>query len=190
MFHWIEEICHCMEERGDLSLEERGDLSLEKGDLSLERGDLSLDSVAFQKPSSIKQGSDGSIQIHPTNNHWAVSHMENKQVFIYDSLNPTTLSEELSKQLCLMYGRGKENGATSVKLANIQAQSNGVDCGLYVVANATTIAFGEDPEEKLYKDKEMRQHLMQCFEAQILTPFPAHGRKRRKTKPQPAVLID
>ena len=146
--------------------------------------------VAFQKPSSIKQGSDGSIQIHHTNNHWVVSHMENKQVFIYDSLNPTTLSEELGKQLCLMYERGKENGATSVELANIQAQSNGVDCGLYAVANATTIAFGEDPEEKLYKDKEMRQHLMQCFEAQILTPFPAHGRKRRKTKPQPVVLID
>ena len=45
--------------------------------------------------------------------------MENKQVFIYDSLNPATLSEELSKQLSLMYGRGKENGATSVKLAKL-----------------------------------------------------------------------
>ena len=89
-----------------------------------------------------------------------------------------------------MYGRGKENSATSVKLANVQTQSNGVDCGLYSVANATSIAFGEDPRDKLYKDKEMRQHLRQCFEAQILTPFPAHERKRRKMKSQAVVLID
>lgn len=134
--------------------------------------------VAFQKPYGVKQGSNGSIQIHHTNNHWVVSHLENKQVFIYDSLNPATLSEELSKQLSLMYGRGKENGATSVKLANVQTQSNGIDCGLYAIANATTIAFGEDPEDKLYKDKVMWQHLIQCFEAQILTPFPAHAENK------------
>lgn len=81
-----------------------------------------------------------------------------------------------------MYGRGKENGTTSVKLANIKTQSNRVDCGLYAIANATTIASREDPEDKLYKDKEMRQHLIQCFKAQILTLFPVHEQKKRKNE--------
>lgn len=46
--------------------------------------------VVFHKPSRVKGGSNGSIQIHQTNDHWMVSHLENKQVFIYDSLNPAT----------------------------------------------------------------------------------------------------
>lgn len=53
-----------------------------------------------------------------------------------------------------MYGRGKENGTTSVKLANIKTQSNRLDCGLYAIANATTIASGEDPRTNSTRTKK------------------------------------
>ena len=41
-------------------------------------------------------------------NDWTVSHLD-KKVFIYDSMY---CADELTKQLGLMYGRRKENGAT------------------------------------------------------------------------------
>ena len=70
---------------------------------------------------------------------------------------------------------------------HVHQQPNLVECGLYAIANVTALAFGDDPEENVYKDKEMRSHLRKCkatlsscFEALLLMPFPT--KRRRKTK--------
>ena len=129
----------------------------------------------------MKKASDGHIQIHYCQNHWVVSHFTQGEVFVYDSLNPTTISDELKEQLQLLYG--KKSAALPVNLVQVHKQSNLIDCGLHAIANATALAFGEAPGENCYDEGEMRPHLMTCFEAEMLTPFPTKRHARRQRKP-------
>ena len=48
----------------------------------------------------------------------------------------------------------------------------GTECGLYAIANVTNIAYGRDPSQLLYCEKEMCQHLLNCFSQKDLKPFP------------------
>ena len=46
------------------------------------------------------------------------------------------------------------------------------DCGLFSIAFATALVFGEQPGNFLFDQKKMRAHLIQCLEVQQITPFP------------------
>ena len=69
------------------------------------------------------------------------------------------------------------------KFSNVYMQTNGHDCGLYAIANATALAFGRDPSKEQYIPSKLREHLIQCLEDKEMRPFPtAKGTsKRRKT---------
>ena len=55
-------------------------------------------------------------------------------------------------------------------------QNGTSDCGLYAIAFATAIAFGDDPASCLFDAQKMRQHLYYCLEAGKLEPFPHRSR--------------
>ena len=57
-------------------------------------------------------------------------------------------------------------------LDKMQKQQGGTECGLYAIANATSISYGRDPSQLLYCEKEMRQRLFNCFSQKDLKPFP------------------
>ncbi|KAJ8050155.1 Chromatin remodeling protein SHL [Holothuria leucospilota] len=57
-----------------------------------------------------------------------------------------------------------------------QENSNG--CGVHSIANATALAFGEDPSEVTFLKSEMRAHLLKCFKNKRIQMFP-HTKKRR-----------
>jgi len=57
-------------------------------------------------------------------------------------------------------------------LKEAQKQKTGAECGLYAVANATSVAFEIDPTKLVYNEKCMREHLVQCFSKKDLEPFP------------------
>ena len=42
---------------------------------------------------------------------------------------------------------------------NVALQTNGYNCGLYAVANATALAYGTDPKTQVYIPRLMRSHL-------------------------------
>ena len=140
-----------------------------------------LPTISFQKLHQVHRASGGHIQIHFTQDHWVVSHLHQNTVNIYDSLNPSTVSADLCEQLQALYLKG--TAFISVNIIHVQKQPNLVDCGLYAIANATALAFGEAPEENSYDEGEMQSHLSSCFEANMLVPFPTKSRCRRKTKP-------
>jgi len=50
--------------------------------------------------------------------------------------------------------------------------ANSNNCGLFAVAVATAILSGQDPSSMMVKEEEMRPHLCECFEKQLLTMFP------------------
>ena len=46
----------------------------------------------------------------------------------------------------------------------MQQLGNGVDCGVFAITYATSLAFGENPSLCLYNEPIMRQKLVNCLE--------------------------
>ena len=55
---------------------------------------------------------------------------------------------------------------------NNQKQQGFRDCGLFAIANATSLCFGDDPTFLEFEKNEMRQHMLDCIEKGQMTPFP------------------
>ena len=60
----------------------------------------------------------------------------------------------------------------SVKLQMVvsQKQEGGKDCGPFLMANITALAFHLDPTSITFDQSTMRQHLVQCMDKQTLMP--------------------
>ena len=65
---------------------------------------------------------------------------------------------------------------------DVQWQSGPNDCGLFAIAFATSICFGNDPTKIIFKQEEMRHHLLFCIELKKLVTFPIKS-KCRTPKP-------
>ena len=53
-------------------------------------------------------------------------------------------------------------------------QEGGVDCGLFAIAYAVELAYGEDPSGIIYDQASMRTHLTDSLVSGSITPFPRH----------------
>ena len=60
----------------------------------------------------------------------------------------------------------------------MQQQGNEVDRGVFAVAYATSLAFGENPSLCSYSVPLMRQHLVNCLEKEMMYPFSKLGSTR------------
>ena len=119
--------------------------------------------------------------LHVHDNHWiTLSNIEDDKntVSIYDSLLQSP--DHTVKQLVAAYLHTTEPTFT-LNVRNVQHQSNTSDCGVFAIANATTLLDGERPTEKTYD--QPRRHFQQCVTACELVPFPAATEYR-----QPSIL--
>jgi len=55
---------------------------------------------------------------------------------------------------------------------NMQVQEGNVDCGLFAIAVATDLAYGNDPVNIIFEQKKMRNHIFENLESGLLQPFP------------------
>ena len=129
------------------------------------------------------------IQIlHTGSHHWVcVANMtpdrqENNKCILYDSLNSGTFNSTVASYICaLSYCKSK---VLDVQIEQVQQQSNFVDCGLFAIAFATSLAFSENPGLVCYEEGVLRHHLVECLEKNYMEPFPklpiAHSLRCRK----------
>ena len=54
----------------------------------------------------------------------------------------------------------------------IHKQSGVDDCGLFAIANATSVCYGQDPAVMNFDQSLMRLHLAQCIDKKLITSFP------------------
>ena len=100
------------------------------------------------------------------------------EVGIYDSAFDDLPHNE---QLVVAILVKTEKKILKAKFSNVCMQTNGNDCGLYAIANATALAFGRDPSEEQYIPSKLREHLIQCLENKEMRPFPiAKGTSKRR----------
>ena len=121
---------------------------------------------------------EGSIQIHHDNTqkHWVTSTMQNNQIIVYDSKSIRGISTEIQDQIKAIYGVPR-----SVAIPRIAQQKGSKDCGLYAIAYAWHLALGEKPEDVVFCQKNMRDHLVNCFITQQMRSFPHTQTKATRT---------
>ena len=111
--------------------------------------------------------------VHDRNNHWVLaSNFQRKDntVEIYDSVYSSVNAKTRNIVKNLFQPISGKN--PRVQLIKTQKQVGSHDCGLFAVAMATAILNGHDPKTIRFHQQSMREHLIQCFEKQLITPFP------------------
>lgn len=104
--------------------------------------------------------------------HWIVAttvKCANGQVHVVDSLLKA-LDDETKATISRLFQR--DNNSATIKVINSQKQTGVKDCGLFSIAFATAIAFGQNPTKQKFQQQSMRAHLVNCFESKKMTPFP------------------
>ena len=49
-----------------------------------------------------------------------------------------------------------------------------IDCGIFAIAYAIDLLQGHDPSKLIYDQSKMREHLIDCFEKELIQPFPKY----------------
>lgn len=122
-----------------------------------------------------KSKADNFVQvINVSRNHWVcaanIGCPENI-VNVYDSIPAYSIdSPSLKRQLAAILRT--QAPSFEVNFINVQRQIGSSDCGLFAIANAVSLCLGNDPHMLRYDQKQMRNHLYNCFENHSITPFP------------------
>ena len=103
--------------------------------------------------------------------HWIVAttvKCANGQVHVVDSLFKS-LDDKTKATISRLFQR--DINSVMIKLINSQKQTGVKDCGLFSIAFATAIAFGQNPIKQKFQQQSMRAHLVNCLENKMMTPF-------------------
>ena len=80
--------------------------------------------------------------------HWTTSTFSGGVIRYFDSLYPGALSDEVKQQLRALYGHLMKH--PKVMVVRVQQQKVTVDCGIFVIAYALSLANGKDPAKTVY----------------------------------------
>ena len=96
---------------------------------------------------------------------------DNEIHYLYDSLKKKHISKDVTAQIAsYAYHPGPQ---LTILSKSVQQQGNGVDCGVYAIAFATSLVYGSNPEKESCGRKKIRPHLVECLKIGKLTPFPS-----------------
>ena len=111
------------------------------------------------------------IQIlHINGNHWVcMTSIDCPQgyVIVLDSLH-SPVSRELKQLAQDLLGPNFKG----VRKVRVQQQLNGSDCGIFAIAFATSLAYGQNPVSVSFDIPRMRPHLENCLKSGAMIPFP------------------
>ena len=108
--------------------------------------------------------------VNINNNHWiclSSIHSRPGYVNVYDSLS-TPVTQEIIRLAYDLTGPAFQG----IHCIPVQQQKNLSDCGVFSIAFATSLLYGQNTMNVTYKINQMRPHLMQCLKGGNITPFP------------------
>ena len=76
-----------------------------------------------------------------------------------------------------------QNPFIQIEIMSVQQQQNTIDCAMFAIAFAVEICIGIDVERISFKQKDMRNHLLQCLLNHKITPFPKSDKVVSKSLP-------
>ena len=146
-----------------------------------------IQSTLYQQYDRALNQSKHAIQIlHVQPNHWAVISTlgcEENIIEYYDSLftNMSLSTKAIITKLL------RPNESITIRMINVAKQIGTTECGLYAIAYCISLANGQDPCKVVYDQREMREHMISCFENKKLTSFPI-SKKRRLTTTHASIV--
>ena len=88
-------------------------------------------------------------------------------VFVYDSIFKKVNGE--TKSIGNIF---QLLPVTNVKVAKAQKQRGTKDCGLFPIANETTLACGQNPSKLGFRQESVQSHFVTCLEQNKLVSIP------------------
>lgn len=128
---------------------------------------------------------NGFIQIlHDSDrHHWlTVSNLGSDppdNVYVYDSKFSCSSCSIRSQVACLMQ---TQRPSFMLSYVDMHMQDGYNDCGMFSIAYAVALCFGEQPGSLIFDQELMREHLCICIQQQHFSMFPVKGRRRRSLK--------
>ena len=113
---------------------------------------------------------DGSLHWVCTGNISLTGGKDPAAVNMYDSMNQGFIAkftkQQLASFMCI------QSAEMKIIMKSVQQQTSHVDCGVFAIAFATALAFGQDPSKLRFDVPKMRQHLVECLKSKKMSPFP------------------
>lgn len=137
-------------------------------------------------PNQFVKNKSPCAQIHHNgSDHWVLSIKpdDSDKIYILDSSMWSSMTDSLEIQLSSLYGLTNSN--ITVTAPRVQTQTAGLgNCGIFAVANliefCANLYVGDTVIE--FVEDEMRNHLIDCLERSIFSPFPKKTKSRKRIK--------
>ena len=108
-------------------------------------------------------------------------------VKIYDSIPSFSLPARTKEQIAaIVFSQDKE---ITLELQEVQPQRGNNDCGLFALAFATSLCFGESPMQINYIQHLFHSHLLNCLTRQVISGFPRTTRRKRPAQPRGQLTV-
>jgi len=116
-----------------------------------------------------KEGEVLQIVRYANQHHWIVTTTigSKENVLMFDSIFGN-VDEQTKKVIFNLF---QSSSAKKLRVVNSQKQKGSKDCGLFAIAFATALAYGQNPSKLKYDQSSMRSHLVRCFHEGKLVPF-------------------
>ena len=102
----------------------------------------------YHKIGKIKTAQDRLLFFHNFCEHWALSHIKDNIVYLYDKLQLKCIHPNLGIKPQALYGN------QTVKIPYVQIQKGSKDCGCFAIAFCISLMFGDDPATLCYDQKK------------------------------------
>lgn len=120
------------------------------------------------------------VQIINTGGHWvclSTVGCTDGHVKVYDSMGTCPSRTAIINSCQMLFYNGKR---VTVSNQKVQRQQGASDCGLFAIAFATSLCFGNDPQEISYAQLLLRSHFIACLEDHKMIPFATTDRRVQK----------
>ena len=136
------------------------------------------DTICLSEQSRWNSKTNNFVQVvNVSGNHWVCTAnigCGQSTVNVYCSM-PTLSIQSMSLRRQVSVILQTQVRSFELKFINVQRQIGANDCGLFAIANVTSLCLGSDPHLLRYDQSQMRNHLCKCFENNLMTVFPEKG---------------
>lgn len=106
--------------------------------------------------------------------HWITFRNWGGKILVYDSCAHGRGEKYDQEVTWAMFNAIRPKDHALYKMACSQQEPSSSHCGVFAIATAVSLAYGENPSKIKFKDSTtLRQHLLSCLERGYLIPFPS-----------------
>ena len=123
--------------------------------------------------------------LYDGHHHWVtIVYIKGVLRHYYDSVSRGRLTAMLKASITPLFGSISTVKVLAINCPSVQQQKGGsMNCGVFEIAYAYHAARGDDASTLKFDESGMRNHLLNCWKANYLSPFPLTAETSIKANP-------